>query len=130
MATITNAVLTISTNSATKTAKCIVSCKVFFTVYEKNQMKEGLKFSLNCSLWGEDLGNWLNPDDFLFSYSTKFFPDATPTSPELVTLEATIGTSLLDEDFGTDEVYGLLTLKNLYTGVTIKKKTNVISRNF
>ncbi len=130
MATITNAKLAITTNAAAKTAKCIVTCKVFFTTFERNQMKDGLKFSMNCSLWGEDLGNWLNPDDFLYSYGTKYFPDATPTSPESVSFEAVIGTSLLDEDFGTDEVYGLLTLKNLYTGVTVKKKSNVISRSF
>lgn len=44
--------------------------------------------------------------------------------------DVTVGVSLLDEDYGTDEVYGLLTLKNLNTGNTIKAKTNVIKRKF
>jgi hypothetical protein len=95
-----------------------------------NEMKEGLKFVLHCSLWGEDLGMWLNPDDFLFSYSSKVFPDATPTAREKVTFDVTVGVSLLDEDWGTDEVYGLLTLHNLYTGAKIKRKTNVVVRSF
>ena len=130
MASITNAKLGIAVDSAKKTARCTVTCKVFFTAYELREMKEGLKFVLHCSLWGEDLGNWLNPDDFLYSYGSKYFPDATPASPESVSFDVTVGVSLLDEDWGTDEVYGLLTLRNLYTGNTVKRKTNVITRNF
>jgi hypothetical protein len=33
-------------------------------------------------------------------------------------------------DRGTDEVYALLTLKNLYTNVTVQRKSNVVVRNF
>jgi len=97
-----------------------------------NQMKEGLKFVIHCNLWGEDLGinNWLNADDFIFSYASKFFPDATPAASETVTFDATLGTSLLDEDWGTDEVYRLVTLRNMYTNNSVKRKTNVISRKF
>jgi hypothetical protein len=130
MATLTNANLAIGVNSATKTARCVVTAKVFFTKYEMEEMKQGLKFILHCSLWGEDLGNWLNPDDFLISYASKWFPDLSPTSPESVTFDITVGVSLLDEDWGTDEVYGLLTLKNLYTGNKVKAKTNVVKRHF
>lgn len=132
MATITNAKLEIGSSPTAGTSNCVVTCRVSFTKYELNEMKEGLKFALHCNLWGEDLGpgNWLNPDDFIFSYASKHFPDATPANPEMVTFTATLGTSLLNEDFGTDEVYGRLRLKNLYTGNVVTAKTNVIKRNF
>ena len=130
MATITGASLAINVNQVTKTAQCVVKARVFFTAYELREMKEGLKFVMHCSLWGEDLGMWLNPDDFLYCYNSKYFPDATPTNPEMVTFDVTVGTSLLDEDYGTDEIYGLLTLKNLYTGNKVKVRTNVVKRAF
>ena len=41
-----------------------------------------------------------------------------------------MGTNLLNEDFGTDEVYGRLRLNNLYTRNVVTAKTNVIKRNF
>jgi hypothetical protein len=130
MATITNAHLAISVDSHKKTARCVVTAKVFFTAYEMREMKEGLKYVLHCSLWGEDLGNWLNPDDYLYGYGSKHFPDTSPTTSENVTFDVTVGVGLLDEDWGTDEVYGLLTLRNLYTGNKVKAKTNVIKRKF
>jgi len=130
MASLVNPKLNITVDSAKKTARCVVTCKVYFTTYEMREMKEGLRFVLHCSLWGEDLGMWLNPDDFLYSYGSKFFPDATPASPENVTFDVTVGVSLLDEDWGTDEVYALLTLKNLYTNVTVQRKSNVVVRSF
>lgn len=130
MASVVNPRLNITVDSAKKTARCVVTCEVVFTAYEMNEMKEGLKFVLHCSLWGEDLGMWLNPDDFLYSYGSKIFPDATPALREKVTFDVTVGVSLLDEDWGTDEVYGLLTLHNLYTGAKVKRKTNVVVRNF
>jgi len=130
MATLVNPRLNITVDNAKKTARCVVTCEVLFTAYEMNEMKEGLRFILHCSLWGEDLGMWLNPDDFLFSYGSKVFPDATPTAREKVAFDVTVGVSLLDEDWGTDEVYGLLTLRNLYTNATVKRKTNVVVRSF
>lgn len=130
MATMTNAHLDITVDSAKKTARCVVTAKVFFTPYEMREMREGLRFVLHCSLWGQDLGMWLNPDDYLFSYESKHYPDRTPTSPEAITFDVTVGVSLLDEDWGTDEVYGLLTLKNLYNGQKVKAKSNVVKRKF
>lgn len=132
MATITNAKLEIGSNTSTGTSSCVVTCRVSFTKYELNEMKEGLKFALHCALWGEDNGPsaWINPDDFIFSYASKHFPDASPTNPEMATFTATLGTSLLNEDFGTDEVYGRLRLKNLYTGNVVSAKTNVVKRSF
>lgn len=130
MASITNATLHIESNAATGTSNCTVACKVYFTPYEQREMKEGLRFVLHSTLWGEDLGNWLNPDDYIFSYGSKYFPDASPSSPESVTFAATLGTNLLNEDFGTDEVFGKLTLRNLYTGNKVSAKTNVVKRKF
>jgi hypothetical protein len=132
MATITSAKLEIGSNASTGTSNCVVTCRVTFTKYEQNEMKEGLKFALHCALWGEDngLGALINPDDFIFSYASKHYPDATPSSPEVATFTATLGTNLLNEDFGTDEVYGRLRLKNLYTGNVVTAKTNVIKRSF
>ncbi len=130
MATLANPRLNISVDQTKKTARCVVTCDVIFTAYEMNEMKQGLRFALHCSLWGEDLGMWLNPDDFLYSYATRIFPDATPEARERATFDVTVGVSLLDEDWGTYEVYGLLTLRNLYTGTTVKRKTNVVVRSF
>ncbi|MGF1613004.1 MAG: hypothetical protein ACFCVA_03575 [Gammaproteobacteria bacterium] len=79
---------------------------------------------------GEDngLGALINPDDVLFIYSDIFnFPDPTPTATETRTFEVTVGESLLDEDIGRDEIYGLLILTNLATNAQIKKKTNVVT---
>ena len=69
MATLTLANLAITVTGATKTARCIVTCKAVFNPFELKEMQEGLKFVMHCNLWGEDLGigNWLNPDDFIFS---------------------------------------------------------------
>lgn len=127
MATITNAKLEVGSNAATGTSNCVVTCRVSFTKYELNEMKEGLKFALHCTLWGEDS---ITPDDFIFSYASKHYPDASPSNPELATFTATLGTNLLNEDFGTDEVFGRLRLKNLYTGNVVNAKTNVVKRSF
>jgi hypothetical protein len=129
MATISNASLRIVSNPQTKTSQCTISCRVGFTQYEFNEMPQGLRFALHASLWGDDLPP-INPDDFLFSYASIIYPDASPGRVENATFTATVGTSLLDEDFGRDEVFGQLTLKNLYTGNVVKAKTNVVKREF
>jgi len=130
MATITAARLALTHNNTTKTVRAVVTCQVNFTKYERNEMSEGLRFKLQCKLWGADSG-LTGADDFLFSYPTVFFfPDATPTSPESKTFEATLGEGVLDEDWGVDEVYGRLKLSNLYTLVAVTKRTNVVSHSF
>jgi hypothetical protein len=132
MALITSSKLDITVDAAKKTATPVVTCTILFTSFEMSQMKQGLRFRLDCELWGEDLGrgNWLDADDFLYRYSSKFFPDPTPTASESVTFKATFPKSVLDEDIWTDEVYGDLLLRNLYTNVAVRKKTNVISYSF
>jgi len=132
MPTITNATIAIAIGLPGNKAKVTVAAQIRFSPFELFLMKNGLRFSLGCNVWGEDLGqgNWLNADDFIFSYATKFFPDATPTGVESVTFDATVNRSILDEDLGTDEVYGQLTLKNLHDGSMVKAKTNVVKHSF
>ena len=133
MATITNAVLTLAHDHRKKTVQATAKCRVNFTELELCQMKNctGARFfKLKCQLWGEDSG--LNfGDDFLFTYSQAFFfPDGSPTASEDRTFDVLLGEGVLDEDWGTDEVYALFKLVNLYTTAEVKKKSNVVSHNF
>ncbi|MFA5033010.1 MAG: hypothetical protein WC614_08325 [bacterium] len=132
MATISNANLAITHSHSKNTARCVVTCRINFTTYEVNQMKEGLRFRVDCKLWGEDLGqgNWLDPDDYIYTYGSKYLPDASPTNPESLTFDVTVGESLVNEDTFTDEIYGQITLTNLYTLVKVKVKTNVVTHSF
>lgn len=133
MATITNATLALTHDHTKKTVRAVVRCKVNFTALEQCQMKSCAParfFKLKCQLWGADSG-LTGADDFLFTYSDVFFfPDATPSASESRTFEVLLGEGVLDEDWGQDEVYGLLKLVNLSTLVEVKKKTNTVSHNF
>lgn len=136
MATITNRNLAITHDHTKKTARCVVTCRVNFTTYEMNEMKKGLRFKLKCVLWGKE--SWEpfeGGDDYLYTYSPpKYFPDPTPTATESVTFDVTLGEGVLDEDgfWGgyVDEVYGKLTLTNLYTLVQVTRSTNVVEHSF
>jgi hypothetical protein len=133
MATITNAKLALRHDHTKKTVLAVVTCDVNFTALELCQMKACDKarfFKLKCQLWGEDSG-LTGADDFLFTYSNVFFfPDPTPTAKESRKFEVLLGEGVLDEDWGQDEVYGLLKLVNLSTLVEVKKKTNTVSHSF
>jgi len=88
-------------------------------------------FKLRGELWGDDSGLVSSPPDHLFTYTDVFyFPDATPNATESRTFDVTVGTSLLDEDLGTDEIFGRLKLSNLYTGTEVLARTNVVSGRF
>lgn len=133
MATITDRKLTLTHDHAKKTVRAVVTCNVNFTALELCQMKacpNARHFKLKCQLWGEDSG--LNfGDDFLFTYQDVFFfPDPTPTATESRTFTVLLGEGVLDEDWGEDEVYGLLKLINLSTLVQVQKKTNTVSHSF
>ena len=69
-------------------------------------------------------------DDSLFTYGSQFFPDVSSTASETPTFDVTLGTSLLNEDSGTDDVFAKLTLKNLYTNQKVTKNSNTIERRF
>jgi len=115
MATITSARLSISRDRAKKTATPVVTCGINFTAFEVNQMQQGLRFRLKAQLWGADSG-LTGGDDLLFTFPTmKFFPDSSPTSTEEVTFSAVVGEGLLNEDLGTDEIFGKLILTNEFT---------------
>lgn len=133
MATITNRILTLRHDHEKKIVTAIVTCNVNFTALEICQMKNcsGIRlFKLKCQLWGADSG-LTGADDFLYTYSNiYFFPDATPTPTESRRFEVVLGEGVLDEDWGQDEVYGLLRLVNLSTLVEVKKKTNTVSHSF
>jgi hypothetical protein len=130
MASISNATLAISHDHTKKTAHTVVKAKINFTQFEMNQMKDGLRFKLKCQLWGADSG-LTGADDFLFTYSVvRHYPDATPAVTEDAVFDVTLGEGVLDEDWGTDEIYGKLILTNEYTLVQVKKNTNQVSHNF
>lgn len=133
MASITNAKLALTHDKPKKTVRAVVTCDVNFTTLELCQMKAcpGLHlFKLKCQLWGAD-SELTGADDNLFTYSTVFFfPDPTPTATESRTFDDLLGEGVLDEDWGEDEVYGLLKLVNLSSLVQVKKKTNTVSHHF
>lgn len=134
MATITDQKLAITHDHTKKTARCFVTAKLNFDPLERFLMQQGLRFKLKCELWGDDSG-LTGSDDKLFTYTpAKYFPDRTPTPTEDVTFDVTLGEGVLDEDgfLGgyVDEVYGKLTLNNLYTLVTVTKNTNVVAHRF
>ena len=130
MATLSNAFLKTQVNLPARQAVVTVTCDLRFRENEQFNMLHGLRFRLDCKVWGEDLGWWLDPDDFLFSFASKFYPDATPTQLEKIIFETTVPMSKLNEDSGTDEVYAELILTNLENGNKQKKRTNVIRHQF
>jgi len=137
MATITEARLEITHDHKKKLVRPVVTCKVNFTPMELCLMRacpEQRMFNLKCQLWGED-SFLTGADDHLWTYSTVYyFPDPTPTATETRTFQVVpdgvLGEGVLDEDWGTDEVYGKLILRNLFTLVQITRKTNVVSHRF
>ncbi|MFB5619959.1 MAG: hypothetical protein ACE5RC_02340 [Nitrosopumilus sp.] len=135
MASVSNAKLTVSHDHGKHLVTPVVTCDVTFSKMEFCQMKTCEVrniFKLRCQIWGED--GFLNPDDFLYEYTPKFFPDSTPQQSESVKFEVTLGESVLDEDDSffnkRDEVYGKLILTNRETGQTSNAKTNVVKHHF
>lgn len=133
MPSISNARLAIQENLPGGNVRADVTCQLIFSQFERFLMANGLRFRLDCKLWGADSGPF-NGDDGLFTYPSKFYPDASPTGIESVTFSATMRSSTLNEDdyIGNreDEVYAELSLKNLHDGTKISKKSNEIVHNF
>ncbi len=132
MNSISNAVLTISHDHARKTAKVKVTCKVNFGSVEYTLMRNnpGNWFKLKCILMGADSG-FNGADDHLYTIPQIFyFPDATGTQSEVRNFEVTVGEGLLDEDWGTDEIYARLELVPLVFGTIAKRNTNTVSHSF
>jgi hypothetical protein len=127
MASIELPKLTIKVIPNTETAECVVTCNVRFSRYEMSQIQLGLRFKLSCKLWERDI---VTPDDYLYGFGDQIFPDTTPTTLESVTFRQILGLSLLNQEWGTDEIYGRLELKNLYTRDSVPANTNVVKRRF
>ena len=73
----------------------------------------------------------MSVDDILWTYGKLYyFPDQTPAASETCKFEVMVFEGILNEDWGTDEIYGLLRLYNLSAGTIIKRKTNVVSHRF
>ena len=129
MATLTNAILTVTRNKRKKLVNVKVTAKINFSDLELCLMKNCKKaklFKIKAELWGED-GFLTGADDHLYTFpSVRFFPDSTPSSTETVTFSDTVGEGLLDEDWGKDEVYGKVILYNYLATNSISKKTNVV----
>lgn len=133
MATIANAKNVITLGLPAGQAKVVVTCDVRFTNLEMFLMKQGLRFRFDCKVWGEDSfigADGLAADDFLFAYTSQFYPDVNPAALEKVTFERTVPANLLNEDIGTDEVYGELILTNLEDNSKKRAKSNVVKHQF
>lgn len=139
MASITSAVLSISHDHVKKTATPVVKATVKFGAIELQKMAAfpGHWFKLKCEIWSKDtifndpLRSWDSTDDKLFTFNNVyFFPDGTQAPVESRTFQHVVGEGLLDEDGGTDEIYVIVRLTNIITGVTISKKSNVVSHAF
>jgi hypothetical protein len=131
MPSITNRVLTIERREGGKNYNVRVECDIQFTDIELCQMKvcgeETKLYKLKCSVLGDD------PvfDDFLFSYSdVKYYPEGNPIPKEHAIFETSASGGLLNEDWGTDDLFARLTLQNLASHVSIEKDTDVIHANF
>lgn len=156
MAKILQADLQINREISAGVAECIVRCKIEFTRFEYCLMSqcEGHLFKLKCELMGRDEKPIDEPepvgsptvgipnsglpvmgyiDDHLYTFEDVYwFPDRIPNKIEERVFSKTIGQSILDEDvdaYGPDEIYSLLTLKNVFANVVVTKRTNIVTLN-
>ena len=81
---------------------------------------------ITVELWGAD--SWPNPDDFLQRWSTQTFD---PTLGTLYyRLDRCVALSTLDEDYGQDDVYARVTIRDQVTGYTQVVESPEIHGNF
>lgn len=130
MASLSNVVLTLVRDRVKKTVNVKVTGNVNFTPLEMCMMKQckdsGL-FKLRCKLWVEDSPLFTGADDLLFIFPNVFtYPDGSPTNPENFTFQTVVGESLLNEDWGQDEIYARAELTNNLSLTTVTKKSNVV----
>ena len=133
MATITNVKLTIVEDNRRKTVDVTVKGKVNFTSIEHCLMKNCPKskwFKLKCELWGADGGLTFGDDKLYVIPHVKHYPDNNPSMSESFTFSDTFASEILNEDWGTDEIYAKLRLRNLYTNTEISRKSNVVTGSF
>ena len=110
--------------------KVTVECDIKFNELELCQMRTCEKttlFELRCSLYGDD------PlfDDHLFDFGeVKSYPDGSPASDVHAVFETNATPNSLNEDWGTDELYGRLKLTNMLNRHELVRDTNIVSRSF
>ena len=100
-------------------------------MFQMTGAPSGSFFKLKCKL-RSGVGGFLDiGEDDLFTYSNVFtFPDATSAASESRTFDVSLGTGVLDEDFGTDEVYAQFMLFNLSSGSMLARNSNTVSHEF
>lgn len=139
MASITSAVLSISHDHVKNIATPVVKVKVKFTSIELQQMAAfpGRWFNLKCELWSKDtlFNDPSNPfdstDNLLYTFNeVYYFPDTNQIAEESRTFQVKVGENLLNEDWGTDEIYAVVRLTNMNSGVKTKRNSNVVSHAF
>ena len=130
MATIQNVVLSLKRDKDRNLVNVKVTGKISFTKLEQCIMKtckDSPLFKLKCKLFGDDA--WLTgADDDLYTFpNVKVYSDGSPAPVENFEFETVVGGSLLDEDFGKDEIYAKVKLYNLLAGTVAAKNSNVVT---
>ena len=131
MANLSNLVLVLNRDKARKIVNVKVTGNVNFTGLElcmMKQCKESAHFKLKCKLYGEDTPFFTGADDLLFIFpNVILYPDANPSGTESFSFQTTVGESLLNEDWGQDEIYAKAELTNNLSLNTVAKKSNVVT---
>lgn len=138
MAAIQDPKLEIIPDDASRKAQVRVTCELQFTDQEIEAMNEhpnGLFYQLYCWLMGEDLGeqSLINPDDFLYSFGTRRFPDGPPNPTQTIAFETTLDYDVLNEDvIGQDEIYAKFMLQGWrdFRRQLSRAKTNSVNYEF
>ncbi len=155
MATITSPVLKIDKLPGKK-VRAVVSCQANFSQAELDSMKQGIKFVAACHLLGDDpeitnlltkvlkiptpLGSISIPlphgDKVEYTYNNPvIFPDRTPTGTEAISFSAKMPSNTLNEDdlpfiSLEDEIYALVSLKNMTTEAISQRRSNTVTGRF
>ena len=119
-------VLTLKHDKKRRTVLVTATPTLTFTAYEVNQMQNGLRYRLDCKLYGDDV--WY--DDHLFTLESQSIGATNPSTSMVTTFTTTVGQSLLNEDWGKDEIYAYVQLYNPYTGVRRSRRSPVVSGYF
>ena len=109
-------------------AKVTVTARILFNHLEVTGHH---RFRLDGRLFAQDPPVGDAGDASLVNFGSRFFPDSTPTAVENVKFEITVPASLLNEDAGTDQIYGKLVLVGLNPPkLPVICRTNVVTHEF
>jgi len=93
-----------------------VTYKVAFNYFERNTKVRFLEY---IKLWGADLG----ADDYLYSIPTSAF--YSQNSPLTRTRKFEVANSILDEDWGKDEVYAKVKVVPIVPSADTEKSNEI-----